>query len=486
MSSIKQQTINSSKWNFLERISAQGIQFLLGVIMARLLLPSDYGTVGLLAIFFEISRTFIDSGFNSALIRTKNPTEKDYCTVFYFNLIISIFVYTLLFIAAPGIANFFKIQILCPILRVQAVTLIINAIMAVQVSMLNIKLDFKTLAKRRIVATLIGGICGVSLAYANFGVWSLVCQQIISAIVNLIFICYACRWFPKFGFSKESFNRLGAFGSKLLIAGLLHTLYRNLTTFAIGKFYSAKDLGFYSRGASIADLPGSTINGVLQTVTYPILAKIQDDESQLIHIYRKYIRITSLCIFIVSGILCAMAKPFILLILTDKWAESIIYLQIFAFSYMFDHLSTINLNLLKVKGRSDLFLKLEIIKKTISITLILLAIPFGIIAICIAKFAYNQIAVFINTYYTGKLFHLGYIQQVKDFSPYLLCCIIACTPAYLLTFLDLPNLVILIIGSAISLLLYWFMLRKNADMKELVKLVKENIKKKKNENHRQT
>lgn len=477
MSSIKQQTLSGSKWNFLERLSVQGIQFLLGIIMARLLLPSDYGTIGLLAIFFEISQAFIDSGFSSALIRTKSPTEKDYSTVFYFNLAISVVVYGILFFAAPWIASFFKIPILCPILRVQAVTLIVNAIMAVQVSMLNIKLDFRSLAKRRVAATMISGVCGVIFAYTGFGIWSLVYQQLIAAAINLIFICYICRWIPRAGFSKESFKRLGSFGSRLLAAGLLHTFYRNLTTFAIGKFYTAQDLGFYSRGASIADLPGSTINGVLQTVTYPILAKIQDDEKQLVHIYRKYIRITSLVIFIISGTLCALAKPFILLILTDKWANAIIYLHIFAFSYMFDHLSTINLNLLKVKGRSDLFLKLEIIKKSISITLILVAIPYGVLAICFAKFLYNQIAVFINTYYTGKLFHLGYIQQVKDFSPYLIRCILACTPAYLITYLELPNIVTLLLGSAVALMLYWLMLRNNPDMQELVDLVKMKFKK---------
>ncbi|MCQ2097236.1 MAG: lipopolysaccharide biosynthesis protein [Fibrobacter sp.] len=483
MASIKQQTISGSKWNFIERISVQGIQFLLGVVMARLLLPSDYGTIGLLAIFFEISQAFIDSGFSSALIRTKDPTEKDFSTVFYFNLAISVTVYISLFFAAPWVADFFKIPILCPILRVQAGTLVINAIMAVQVSMLNIKLDFKSLAKRKVSATLIGGISGVAFAYTGFGVWALVYQQIIAAVINLVFICYICRWYPRAGFSKESFKRLGSFGSRLLAAGLLHTIYRNMTTFAIGKFYSAKDLGFYSRGSHFADLPGNTINGVLQTVTYPILAKIQDDEEQLVRVYRKYIRITSLSIFIISGILCALAEPIILLCLTDKWSEAVIYLHAFAFSSMFDHLSTINLNLLKVKGRSDLFLKLEIIKKTISIGILLCAIPYGVLAICLSKLLYNQIAVFINTYYTGKLFHLGYVQQVKDFSPYLVRCIIACIPAYLLTYWELPHLVTIILGASLSLFLYWLLLRKNPDMQELLELFKAKIKKKKNETH---
>ena len=197
MGSIKQQTISGSKWNFLERISVQGIQFLLGIIMARLLLPSDYGTIGLLAVFFDVSQTFIDSGFNSALIRTKDPTEKDYSTVFYFNFAISVVVYALLFLAAPYIADFFRIQILSPILRVQAITLIINAVMAVQVSMLNIKLDFKSLAKRRVAATMISGVCGVIFAYVGFGIWSLVYQQLIAALINLVFICYICRWIPR-------------------------------------------------------------------------------------------------------------------------------------------------------------------------------------------------------------------------------------------------------------------------------------------------
>ncbi len=479
MTSIKQQTIRSSKWNFIERISTQGIQFLLGIIMARLLLPSDYGTIGLLAIFFEISQAFIDSGFSSALIRTKDPSKKDYSTVFYFNLGISIAIYALLFFAAPFIANFFKIQVLCPILRVQAITLIINAIMAVQVSMLNIKLDFKALAQRKVAATLISGVCGIGFAYIGHGVWSLVYQQLIAAGINLIFICYICRWIPTTGFSMESFKRLGSFGSRLLAAGLLHTIYRNMTTFAIGKFYSAQDLGYYSRGSNFSDLPNNTINGVLQTVTYPILAKIQDDEEHLVRVYRKYIRITSLTIFIFSGILCALAEPIILFCLTEKWAKAVIFLHVFAFSSMFDHLSTINLNLLKVKGRSDLFLKLEIIKKAISITILICAIPFGVFAICLSKLLYNQIAVFINTYYTGKLFHLGYIQQVKDFSPYLIRCILACIPVYFMTYLQLPHIVTIIIGSSTALLLYWLMLRKNPDMQELIELFKDKFKKKK-------
>lgn len=478
MTSTKQQTLKSAKWNFIDRIATQGIHFLLGIIMARFLAPSDYGSVGMLAIFFALSQTFIDSGFSAALIRKKDPTEDDFSTTFYFNFAISLIVYAILFFIAPWVGDFFNIPILCPVLRVQAITLIINAAMAVQVVMLNIKLDFKSLAKRNVTASLFSGICGVLFAYLGYGIWALVYQQIIAAVVNLVFICAVCRWFPKAKFNTSSFKELGAFGSRLLASGLLHTIYSNLTTFAIGKFYTAKDLGFYSRGVQFAQVPNNAINGVLGTVTYPILAKIQDDESRLIYVYRKYIRITSLCIFIFSGILCALAKPIILFTLSDKWAEAIIFLYAFAFSSAFDHLSTINLNLLKVKGRSDLYLKLEVIKKTIAISILFAAIPFGVFVICLSKLLYNQIAVFINTYYTGKLFHLGYSQQMKDIFPYFISSLFACLPAFALTLLELNHFMTIVLGASLALFLYWFQLRKNADMIELIDLVKDKIQRK--------
>jgi O-antigen/teichoic acid export membrane protein len=234
-------------------------------------------------------------------------------------------------------------------------------------------------------------------------------------------------------------------------------------------------LGFYSRGFQFASVPNNAINGVLGTVTYPIMAKIQDDETHLIQVYRKYIRITSLCIFIFSGILCALAKPIVLLTLTDKWSAAIVFLHAFAFSCAFDHLNTINLNLLKVKGRSDLYFRLEVIKKIIGVAILFIAMPFGVLAICLSKLVYNQIAVFINTYYTGKLFHLGYLQQMKDVLPYLVCCVLACLPSYLLTFYDFPYVVTIIIGVVISLFLYWFLLRNHSDMEELVNLLKQKI-----------
>ena len=261
-----------------------------------------------------------------------------------------------------------------------------------------------------------------------------------------------------------------------MASGLLHTVYTNLTTLVIGRHFSSRDLGIYSRGTQLASYPSTMVNDVLGKVTFPILAKIQNDEERLVHVYRKYICITSMVIFFGCILMAAIAKPLVLLILTAKWAESVIYLQIFCFAIMFDHVCRINLNLLEVKGRSDLFFRLEVIKKTISIAILFASIPFGVIGICISKVIYTQIAVFINTYYTGKLFDLGYIAQIKDFSGFFVKSVLACMPAYLITYIDLPTVLSITIGCILSVALYWLMLRKNPYMKEMLCLISEKIK----------
>lgn len=478
MSSVKEDTIKSVKWTAIEKISVQGIQFLLGLIMARLLTPEDYGTVGMLAIFIAVSQTFIDSGFSSALIRKNDRTEEDFCTVFYFNIVIAIGCYALLFIASPWIADFFHIPLLSPILRVQSVALVLNSLMGVQVAKLTIDLNFKALAKRTVYASLISGAIGVILAYVGWGVWALVAQTIVSSLINLVFIWIYCKWYPRLGFSKKSFHELWNFGSKLLASGLLHTVYSNLTPLIIGRYFSSKDLGVYSRGTHLAQYPAQMTNDVLGKVTFPILAKIQDDDEHLIHVYRKYICVSSMAIFFGCVLMAAIAKPLVLFLLTEKWESCIIYLQIFCFSIMFDHICKINLNLLEVKGRSDLFFKLEVIKKAISIAILFASIPFGVIGICVSKVIYTQIAVFINTYYTGKLFHLGYVAQLKDFSGFLVIAIIACLPSYLLSFVSMPYLLNLVLGSVVAIILYWFLLRRNKYMVEVWTTLNDKIKRK--------
>lgn len=476
MSSIKEQTLSSVKWTAIEKFGLQGMQFILGIIMARLLTPDDYGIIGMIAIFLAISSSFIDSGFGNALVRKLDCTEEDYNTVFYFNIVVALVCYTILFVAAPWIADFFHTQILCVIVRVQSVNLLLNSLMQIQVAKLRKNLDFKALAKRSMIATFVSGLIGVIMAYCGFGVWALVYQGLISTFINLIYIWVYCKWYPRWLFSWVSFKELGSYGSKLLASGLLHTLYTNITTLVIGRFYSAKDLGYYNRGTSFATLPVETINNILLKVTFPILAKIQDDNERLIGIYRKYIRVMSIPIFWGCMLLISMGKPLIVLLLTEKWLPAVDFLTIFAFAIMFDHISILNLNLLQVKGRSDLFLKLEIIKKVIAFIILLTAIPFGPIAICVSKVIYTQIAIYINTYYTGKLFGLGYRIQIKDFSFYLFAAVLSCLPMYLVnTYVELNCFIGIFLALISGITIYWLMLRQDENFAELILLASQKL-----------
>ncbi|MBP5455840.1 MAG: lipopolysaccharide biosynthesis protein [Paludibacteraceae bacterium] len=472
MSSVKEDTLKGVKWTAIERFGAQGIHFLLGLIMARLLTPEDYGTVGLLAIFIAISQTFIDSGFSNALIRKPEHTEEDFCTALYFNIVVSILCYVVLFFMAPYVGDFFHMPILCSILRVQSITLVINSLMSVQVSKLTIALDFRGLAKRTLYTSVFAGLIGIYLAYIGWGVWSLVAQTVIASLSNLLFIWIYCRWIPRKGFSFQSFHYLFSYGSKLLASGLLHTVYTQLTPLIIGRYYTSKELGEYSRGSQLASYPADITTGILGKVTFPILAKLQNDAERLISVYRKYICITSMVIFFGCMLLCAVAKPLVNILLTEKWANCVIFLQLFCFGAMFDHISKLNLNLLQVIGRSDLFFRLEVIKKTISIAILLISVPYGVLAICISKIIYVQIAIFINTYYTGKLFNLGYLQQVRDFSGFLIKSIIACVPAFLLTYLHWADWLTIVVGVCSAVLIYWLILRSNKYWKEIESLIR--------------
>lgn len=472
MGELKEKTLSGVKWSAIGRFSTQGIGFVIGLILARLLSPSDYGVTGMVAIFFAIAQTFIDSGFGSALIRKQDCTDVDYSTAFYFNAVVGLVFCLLLSLAAPFIAEFFNTPILEDIVIVLSINMFIGSLSIVQGARLTAAVDFKSQAKISLITTVFSGFVGIVMAYKGFGVWSLVWQGVFANLLRTMLLLFATKWYPKWRFSKESFKYLFNFGSKILISSLLHTIYCNLTTLIIGKYYTAKDLGYYSRGESMANLPSTNITAILQSVTYPILSKIQDDDKRLIQVYRKYIAVTSLAIFFGMFLLAALAKPLILTLLTEKWLQSVIFLQVFCFALMFDHLCQLNLNILYVKGRSDLVLRLEVIKKTISISMLVAAIPFGVLAICLSRAIYTQIAVVINTYYTGKLFGLGYFAQVRDFIKYFIFSAIAVSPAFALTFTGLHPVPVLVAGALIACAIYWFLLRNDSNLRELFSLLK--------------
>lgn len=474
---LKKDTLKGIKWSALEKFSLQGIQFIIGLILARLLTPTDFGTVGMLAIFISISQTFVDGGFSNALIRKIDRTETDYSTAFYFNIIVGLVCYGILFLLSPYIAKFFNTPILSELLKVLSISIFINSLTVVQIAKLSVEINFKAQALATLISVILSGSIGIALAYKGYGVWALAWQTVLNTLFKSIILWYQSKWKPIIAFSMNSFKDLFSYGSKLLTSNLIGTVYEHMTTIAIGKFYTAKDLGFYSRGQQFAHLPSTAITDVLGRVTFPILAKLQNEDDKLIQVYRKYIQTTSMIIFFLLTLLAAIAKPLIIFLLTEKWSDAILFLQIFCFAFMFEHISKLNLNLLQVKGRSDLYLRLEIIKKIIAFSILAISIPFGVLIICISKILNGQLALFINTYYTGKLFNLGYIKQITDFSKYFIFSIIACLPTYLITFYDYSPIPILIIGTIISSSIYCFLLRKDSNFIEIIHIIKRNTSK---------
>lgn len=421
---LRSKTVSGVLWSAVERFSLQGVQFVINIIMARLLLPVDYGMIGMLAVFLQISQTFIDGGFTNALIQRKEKTEIDFSTVFYFNIIIAFVFYVLIFFSAPLIADFYNMPDLGDVARVIALSLIISSLSAVHKTKLTIDIDFKTQSKISLTAVLISGIVGIWMAYENFRVWALVAQILINSILQTILYYLFLHWFPLKVFSLKSFETLFSFGSKLLISSLIHTVYYNLYSIVIGKKFSATDLGYYTRAEQFAIFPSSNVNLIISRVIFPILSSIQDDDERLASVYRKYIRLASFIIFPLMIGLVVLAKPLIIVLLTEKWLGIVVLLQILCLDWMLDHLSIINLNLLYVKGRSDWALRLEIIKKTIATGILFASIPLGIVGMCLGRVVYALIATYLNTRYTKSLIGLSFSTQIKDILPSLIIAIL--------------------------------------------------------------
>ena len=415
--SLKQKTTNGLFWSSVERFSNQGVSFVFSIILARILAPRDFGIVAMIGIFFAVAQSFVDSGFSNALVRKTDRREEDLSTCFYFNIGVGIVAYIVLFLIAPFIADFYNQPILSPIIRITGFGVVLNSLCVVQQALFTIRIDFKSQAKVTLSATIISGIVGVVLAYLEYGVWALVWQGVVMSLVRMGLLWLMSKWRPKAGFSKDSFHYLFGYGSKLLASGLLDTIYNNIYPIVIGKFYSPAQLGNYSRALTFAQLPSSNITSILQRVTFPVLSTIQDDMPRLQTDYRRLLKLSAFIVFPLMMGLAAVAFPVIRIILTPKWEGCSLYLQIICFALMLYPIHAINLNLLQVKGRSDLFLRLEVIKKIVGVCIMCITIPLGITAMCIGMVASSLIALFINTFYTGKLIDIGYLKQMCDLLP---------------------------------------------------------------------
>lgn len=474
MATLKQQAVKGVFWSSIERFSVQGVQFVIQIIMARLLSPSDYGIIGMLAIFLAVSQSFIDSGFSNALIRKTNRTQEDYSTVFYFNIVVGLFFYLLLFFTSPFIASFYETPLLDPVTKLISVILLINSLTVVQRAKLTINLDFKTQAKASFASVVVSGVIGISMAYYGYGVWALGVQIVINSLLNMLFLWIYSKWKPDKVFSWRSFNEMFSFGSKLLLSGLLDTIYRNIYTIVIGKKFAAVELGYYTRADQFAQLPSSNLTGILQRVTYPVLSTMQDDTERLRVNYRKFLRISAFIIFPLMIGLAAIADPLIRILLTDKWENTVILLQILCVALMWYPIHAINLNLLQVKGRSDLFLKLEVWKKIIGIIVLIITIPMGLVAMCIGRIITSLLALIINTYYTGLLIHLGFFRQMKDLLLILINSLVMGGIVWFCTFLVESNweklLLSVPVGVAYIMLSSYFL--KSEELKEILKIIR--------------
>lgn len=422
--SLKKQTVNGVIWRILETGGTQIIQFLISIVLARLIAPEQFATIAMLSIFLAVAQIIINSGFSVALTRKINRTQEDCSTVFYFNIVISLICYFILYFIAPFISSFYNIKELTPILRITSITLIIGSFVGVHRTLLTANMQFKLLAKCNIAALIISGVIGMYMAYKGFQVWALVFQSIVSTAINTIIIWYVSKWRPSWIFSWSSLKEFFGFGSKLLASGVLDSIYNNMYSVVIGKFFRPSDLAFYNRSSVLMITASSTPTQVLQSVTFPALCKLQDSDDNLKLAYQKLLRLSSFVIFPLCLGVGGVSYPLINVLYTDVWIYSATLLQIIVFAGMWYPIHAINLNLLQVKGRSDLFFRLEIIKKFLGVTMLCVTVPLGLEAMCYGNVVNSIIAFVINAHYTGKLLDLGFFTQMKDLLPSLFLSVV--------------------------------------------------------------
>lgn len=444
--SIKGKTIKGVGWSFADNILNQGISFLIGIVLARLLTPEEYGLIGIIAIFIAVFNSIVDSGFSNALIRKTDAGDIDYNTVFYTNLVLSIVLFWVLFFVAPPIAKFFNQPQLSVLTRVMAIIIIINAFAIIQRTILVKNVDFKTQTKASLISSILSGVFGISMALLGFGVWSIVAQQIARQLIYCIFLWLYSRWYPKLLFSMQSFRELYDYGWKILVSGLIDTVWKEIYSVIIGKCYSAETLGQYTRANQFASIFSSNLTNVVQRVSYPVLSAIQNERERLKSAYKKIIKVTMLVTFCCMLGLASVAKPMILSLIGEQWMQAVPLLQIICFNMMLYPLHAINLNMLQVQGRSDLLLKLEIIKKLFGTIPLLLGIFIGVYWMLWGSVVMGFVSYYLNAYYSGKYLNYSIIEQIRDIIPSFLVAGTMAIVVYMLNYwLTLSSIFLLLI-----------------------------------------
>lgn len=479
--SLKHKTVKGLGWSALDNAARYGMQFVIGIVLARLLSPDDYGLLGLVGIFTVVCTALVNGGFTTALIRKKDATEDDYNTVFICNLGMSLLLYAVTFLCAPLIADFFGRGELLALVRVSSLGLIIGALAMVQQTRLTKRIDFKTQTKITLVASAISGVVGIIMAVAGFGVWALVAQQLTSHTMRTVQLYIYNRWLPQFCFYKESFRELFGFGWKMMVSALLDAVWKELYQVVVGKFYNPATLGQYTRGRHYAQLFSSNLTTVVQRVTYPVLSNIQDDNERMVSAYRRIIRTSMFITAVALFFLGAVSEPLIFCMIGPKWHEASTYLPLICIASTLYPLHAINLNMLQVQGRSDLFLGLEVIKKIIALAPLFIGAFVGIMPMLWTNIVVGIVAYFLNSYYSGRLLGYSSWMQLRDIAPsYALATAIAMS-VWFLKYLPLSYWIVLPLQIIVGALIFFILCNqlKPSEYREICEILKNRKEKKK-------
>lgn len=441
-------------WRFSERCGAQLVTFIVSIVLARILAPEDYGQVALITVFTTIMQVFVDSGLGTALIQKKDADDLDFSSVFYFNFAVCLVLYAIMFMVAPLIAWFYKDSTLTPIVRVISLTIVISGVKGIQQSYVSRNMLFKRFFYATLGGTVFSALLGIGLAYAGFGVWAIVAQQLSNTAIDTLILWLTVKWRPQKMFSWERLKGLLSFGWKMLASALLDTVYGNIRSLIIGKMYSSADLAYYNQGDKFPNVIANNINTSIDSVLLPTMASEQDNASRVKAMTRRAIKTSTYIMAPLMMGLAFCAEPIVRLILTDKWLPCVPYLRIFCITYMFYPVHTANLNAIKAMGRSDLFLKLEIAKKIVGIALLLSTMWFGVMAMAYSLLISSVTSQIINSWPNRKLLNYRYLDQLKDILPGIALAVVMGFCVNLVGLFHLSNVVTLLVQIPMGATIY--------------------------------
>lgn len=477
---IKSKVLSGLFWRFGERIAAQGVSFVVSIILARMLDPSHYGAIALVTVFITFANVFVTSSFGNSLIQKKDADNVDFSSVFYFNIILGILVYAVVFIMAPYIAGYFNMEILCPVLRVLGLRLIVAGANSVQHAYVSKQMLFKRFFWSTLGGTIGSAILGITMAYMGFGIWALVVQYMFNSIIDTLVLWFTVKWRPKLAFSLKRLKNLFSYGWKFLVSSLLDTGYNELRSLVIGKMYTPADLAYYNKGKNFPNLIVTNVNSSIQSVLFPAMANCQDKKEQVKSMCRRSIRTSSYIMLPLMTGLALVAEPFVKLLLTEKWLQCVPYLQIACFTFAFMPIHTANLQAIKAMGRSDIFLKLEIIKKIMGLAVLIFVAPFGVLAIAFSGILTTILSSIINSYPNRKLLNYNYFEQLKDLFNGFLPLIVMSVLVYLTGLVNIGEFPLIVMQVIVGMISYVAVsaLTKNDSFIYALEIVKSFIKRK--------